>query len=206
VATEELDGGALLREIVDYVRQVLPPYETSLYIFLLRRSRLEGSPTIRIGKKSICEGFGRGTRSSKPNYQQIHEKLRNLARDGFIRVVGDTEHGGTLYSVSLPSEVPQVSELMSETTPPHPVENYYLDPKLREELFERDEWTCRYCAEAVTPETVTLDHVVPVSRGGTNERENLVTACLMCNSIKSGRTYKEAAADILAALVQRRKG
>jgi hypothetical protein len=206
VTTGELDSGALLREITDYVMQVLPPYETSVYLYLLRHSRLEGNPTVRTGKRSIGEGLGKGTRSKRGgNYQHIDEKLKILARDGFIRK-GDVTRDGTLYAVALPSEVPLVRELMSATTPPDVIADYYLDPELREQLFERDEWTCRYCAEAVTPETVTLDHVVPVSQGGTNERENLVTACLTCNSIKSGRTYKEAAADILAALVQRRKG
>ena len=48
--------------------------------------------------------------------------------------------------------------------------------------------------------TATLDHVTPRSKGGSNSPANLSTCCLMCNSIKSGRTYEEAAPDILAAI------
>jgi 5-methylcytosine-specific restriction endonuclease McrA len=70
--------------------------------------------------------------------------------------------------------------------------------------MERDQWTCRYCGEPVTTGTATLDHIVPQSLGGPNTPENLTTACLTCNAIKSGRTYEEAAPDILAALVRRK--
>jgi len=82
--------------------------------------------------------------------------------------------------------------------------NHYRDPALRARLFERDAWRCRYCGELLTAETATLDHVLPVSKGGADDPENLATACLMCNSIKSGRTYEDAAADILTALQVRR--
>ena len=55
----------------------------------------------------------------------------------------------------------------------------------------------------MTAATATLDHIIPQSLGGLNTPENLTTACLTCNSIKSGRTYDDAAPDILAALVRR---
>lgn len=70
--------------------------------------------------------------------------------------------------------------------------------------MDRDKWTCRYCGEAVTTATATLDHIVPQSCGGPSTPENLTTTCRTCNSIKSGRTYDEAAPEILAALVRRR--
>lgn len=43
---------------------------------------------------------------------------------------------------------------------------------------------CVYCATALTPETATLDHVHPMSRGGTNAAGNLVAACRHCNQLK----------------------
>jgi hypothetical protein len=204
VATDEIDAGELLEEIVDYVMQVLPPYETSVYLFLLRKSWMKGSSTVRIGKRSIGEGLGKGTRSRRGgNYQHIDDKLRILAREGFI-AKGDVTRLGTLYTVFLPSDVPVVRNLMSAVIPKIVRGDYYAEPDLREELFDRDGWRCQYCADRVTEETVTLDHLVPVSKGGTNEPENLVTTCLICNSLKSGRTYEEAAADILSALSERR--
>ncbi len=149
---EHIDGTRLLEEIVDNVMAVLPPYETSVYLYLLRRSHLVGSPSVRVGKRTIGEEIGKGTRSSRGSYQHISGKLNNLARDGFISI-GDTDRLGTLYLVALPSEVPAVRERMAtEERAAGPV-NYYRDPTLRMELFERDGWRCQYCGEEVRSDT-----------------------------------------------------
>jgi hypothetical protein len=56
-------------------------------------------------------------------------------------------------------------------------------------VFQRDDFTCRYCGAHGVP--LECDHVIPLSRGGTNERKNLVTACRPCNGMKSDRTPQE---------------
>ena len=43
---------------------------------------------------------------------------------------------------------------------------------------------CVYCAIALTPDTATIDHVIPLSRGGTHAPANLVVACHACNQLK----------------------
>ena len=192
-------------QVVDFVLPALPPYELSLYVYLLRRSRVVGEPTVRVGKRTIGEALGKGTRASRGNYQHITEKLNNLAQEGFIRI-GTTDRQGTLYTVALPEEVPAIRERMSATMLAPPDANFYRDAGLRTELFERDAWRCRYCGNEVTAQTATLGHVTPVSRGGTDDPENLATACLLCNSIKSGRSYEEAAPQILEALRTKRLG
>ncbi len=194
----------LLREIVDFVLPLLPPYELSLYLLLLRRSHLaSGERNICIGKRSISQALGKMTRSSG-NYQHITEKIENLAQLDFIKV-GDTDRQGTHYTVFLPSEVPSVRERMVVATPGSSIQlDYYNDPNLRRTLFERDAWRCRYCGDTVSADTATLDHITPVSKGGPNTAENLATCCMMCNSIKAGRTYDEAAPQILARLASRR--
>ena len=53
--------------------------------------------------------------------------------------------------------------------------------KLRFEVFNRDGFTCQYCGRK-TPEVILeLDHVIPVSKGGTNDFDNLITSCFECN-------------------------
>jgi len=53
-------------------------------------------------------------------------------------------------------------------------------------IYARDGWCCVYCGAAAEQRGVglTLDHVVPCDRGGTNEPENLVTCCKGCNDSK----------------------
>ena len=56
-------------------------------------------------------------------------------------------------------------------------------------LFARDRYTCQYCGRASHElrirESLTRDHVVPLSRGGTNAWTNVVTACSGCNTRKA---------------------
>jgi len=56
-----------------------------------------------------------------------------------------------------------------------------LSNKTRFEVFKRDGFNCVYCGK--TPPNVTLeaDHIIPVSKGGKNTIENLVTSCFECN-------------------------
>lgn len=54
-------------------------------------------------------------------------------------------------------------------------------------IFSRDGFTCRYCGRQADVVPLTIDHVQPVSKGGTSEDENLLTACEACNSGKSDK-------------------
>ncbi len=194
----------LLLQVVDYVLPLLPPYQLSLYLDLLRHSRQVGAPVVRVGKRTIGAGLGKSTRSSQSNYQHIGEQLSELAAKGLIPI-DDSTREGTQYSVRLPLEVPTVRErVVAAGVSNMKVGDFFTDPDLRLQLFERDAWTCRYCGDQVTPETATLDHVVPVSKQGTSDPENLASCCFICNSIKSGRTYEEASPNLLAALRRRR--
>ncbi|SPM35794.1 HNH endonuclease [Mycobacterium rhizamassiliense] len=198
----DTDVPELLPVLVDAVLPLLKPYEFSLYLLLLRASEFRGGE-IRIGKRTISARLGQGTRASRGNYNHITEKLNVLAEAGFI-AVGDTSREGTQYRVLLPEAIPAVREVIATSEPPEQEPDYFTDPVLRAELMERDKWTCRYCGEVVTATTATLDHIIPQSLGGPNTPENLTTACLTCNAIKSGRTYEEAAPEILGALVRRK--
>lgn len=59
----------------------------------------------------------------------------------------------------------------------------------RNKIYKRDNHTCVYCGST---KSLTLDHVIPKSRGGTNEWTNLVTSCIKCNLKKADRTPEEA--------------
>ncbi|MGW8124018.1 HNH endonuclease [Roseivirga echinicomitans] len=59
----------------------------------------------------------------------------------------------------------------------------------RQNIFKRDGQKCQYCG---SPKRLTLDHVMPKSRGGKSTWQNLVTACHNCNSNKGDKTPEEA--------------
>ena len=60
----------------------------------------------------------------------------------------------------------------------------------RRALFARNEWRCVYCGSSAG--RLTLDHVVPRSRGGDSVWENVVTSCAPCNLRKGNRLLEEA--------------
>jgi len=62
----------------------------------------------------------------------------------------------------------------------------------RKNIFVRDEYTCVYCGKKLHPNYLSIDHIIPKSRGGKNTWENLVTSCIKCNSQKNNKTPKEA--------------
>lgn len=65
----------------------------------------------------------------------------------------------------------------------------------RREVFMRDRHRCQYCGKEAR--TLTLDHVIPRSRGGEHTWANVVTACSECNHRKAGRTPSEASMRLL---------
>lgn len=63
-------------------------------------------------------------------------------------------------------------------------------PFCRKNILLRDNCQCQYCGERNSAEDLTLDHVIPISRGGKDTWHNVVTACRRCNN-KKGNHYLE---------------
>lgn len=60
-----------------------------------------------------------------------------------------------------------------------------VSKRLRYEILRRDNHQCRYCGGAAPDVALTVDHVIPVALGGSDQPDNLVTACQDCNAGKS---------------------
>jgi 5-methylcytosine-specific restriction endonuclease McrA len=87
---------------------------------------------------------------------------------------------------SLP--VPLVIRLVYYVRIPRPIA---LSPS-RRTVMARDNYTCQYCGTSPGRANLTLDHIVPRSRGGPTNWDNVVTACRACNLRKGDRTPQEA--------------
>ena len=62
-----------------------------------------------------------------------------------------------------------------------------LPPALRYKILKRDRFTCQSCGARAPEVELEVDHVIPVSKGGTDEEKNLKTKCLDCNRGKSNK-------------------
>ena len=98
-----------------------------------------------------------------------------------------------IHSERLRLPVPQVIRLLHYVHVPH---NLPL-PLSRRALLLRDDFTCQYCGAQPGREHLTIDHVIPRSRGGRTEWENVVIACSACNRRKGNRTPEEAGMKLL---------
>jgi 5-methylcytosine-specific restriction endonuclease McrA len=67
----------------------------------------------------------------------------------------------------------------------------------RKNILLRDRNICQYCAVKLPASELTLDHILPRSRGGKDSWSNLVTCCAKCNRFKADRTPEEAGMKLL---------
>lgn len=66
-----------------------------------------------------------------------------------------------------------------------------LSKSVRFEVFKRDSFTCQYCGRSAPDVVLEVDHIIPVSKGGTDDLLNLVTSCRDCNRGKSARKLSD---------------
>lgn len=87
--------------------------------------------------------------------------------------------------------VPKVLRLMAL------VKSVYKNrvPFSKKNVFVRDDFTCAYCGR--TDRRLTIDHIIPKSKGGTSSFENCVASCKPCNNKKNNRTPRGANMSLL---------
>ena len=100
------------------------------------------------------------------------------------------EHNGKIIYTNQP--LPTVIRLRSYVKIP------YKEISLsRRNVLHRDNYTCQYCA--IKKHDLTIDHIIPRSRGGTDSWDNVIAACLKCNVKKGNRTPREAGMPLLSS-------
>ncbi|MEB3212837.1 MAG: HNH endonuclease [Leptolyngbyaceae bacterium] len=92
-----------------------------------------------------------------------------------------------IWEVRSPSIVLQVSEHI-RLKYGNPERHWKIPPVNRREVLRRDNHHCQYCGKT---RSLTLDHVIPRSKGGTHTWDNVVAACEICNSRKGDRLLHE---------------
>ena len=92
-----------------------------------------------------------------------------------------------IHTVSLQIPVPEVIVLTRYAGVPTQRATFS-----RRNLYKRDHNTCQYCGARPGTAELSIDHIVPRSRGGTSSWENCVLACVRCNSKKADRLQSES--------------
>lgn len=81
-----------------------------------------------------------------------------------------------------------------------------MGKKKRFDVFRRDQFICQYCGRRPPAVVLEVDHIKPVSEGGSNDDHNLITSCFDCNRGKAAGTLEATPINVAekAALLQER--
>jgi 5-methylcytosine-specific restriction endonuclease McrA len=123
--------------------------------------------------------------SMQPHRVATWEEAICLLYTGKVEVLA--EYDEEVSSPSVTMKIPAVVRLTKKTT------SIKRNVKFsRVNVYTRDDFRCAYCGEKKGACDLTYDHVVPRSRGGRTDFENIVAACRPCNRKKGDRTPEQA--------------
>jgi len=74
---------------------------------------------------------------------------------------------------------------------------------IRFEIFKRDQFQCQYCGRKPPIVVLEIDHIIPVSKGGDDLQENLITACEECNRGKAARPLDRIPSSLVEQMSQK---
>ena len=143
-----------------------------------------------------------------PNFDRLHRPVLVLnasyepinicaARRALVLILKGVasaeEHIPTMmYSRRTCLPLPSVIRLLEYRRIPHQTRALS-----RKNIMMRDRYVCQYCHQVFNSADLTLDHVIPRSRGGETTWENLVASCNPCNNRKGNRTPEESGMRLL---------
>lgn len=141
-------------------------------------------------RTAICLLYRQTARAISPEDYSLHD----FDSWASLRVA---EEEPCIRTVSLRLKVPEVVLLTAyDSFPRHRV------TFSRKNLFRRDRHTCQYCGHRPPVDELSIDHVVPRSRGGISTWTNCVLSCLRCNRRKGNRTVEEAGMRLIHSPVE----
>ncbi len=127
-------------------------------------------------------------------WAELPRAARYYASGKVVNDLGDAVfamNGGIQKSLGTPSTLHASSIVMIRGRCRSPAGGYRVALS-KHRLFARDRHICGYCGAAFAETELTVEHIVPLSRGGRSEWTNVVTACRPCNTRKGNRTPEEA--------------
>jgi hypothetical protein len=187
-----MDHKRFLMDFLDYASPKLDTYEQTIYLYLVRHTRLENreEQVIPIESAATRTALGIAKKGARISRDVFRRKLSSLESKGFVKVTGK-EYTGTKVRVFLPSEV---SGIIPEARIPSPVEpdrvDCYATPDGRTAIFLREKGKCFYCLADLNERNRVIDHIVPPPKGD-NSYKNCVAACLQCNSEKGAMPVED---------------
>jgi hypothetical protein len=175
---DALELPSIVSSVIRFLQPLLMPYEAAVYWHMFERSILRtGQQYCRVSTRGLMTGVIKSASGQSEDLaiQTTRAALKGLEAKRAIVESGEPNRDGTLYRVLLPEEIPACASAIKMTALEPSVAapnvnkeaDFYNVAENRLRVFERDEYKCRYCGKQLTRFTATLDHLQPVSEGGT---------------------------------------
>jgi 5-methylcytosine-specific restriction endonuclease McrA len=161
-------------------------HERSIYLYLLHRTLAARRPVraLRITRPALADAVSLSAQTAR-NY------LRILSGDLCLCIAERSDRGMDLEVFS-PREILRrrraaglPARVDRDEARQRRMSRQFRDDQLKQECYRRERGRCFYCLRRLVKDEWSLDHVVPVARGGDNRRENAAACCLGCNQRKA---------------------
>jgi 5-methylcytosine-specific restriction endonuclease McrA len=134
------------------------------------------------------------------NDQYVSYDFQSWREVSEYRARYEHEHHEWIRCVKFELAVPRIVRLLFyDRLPRQPVKFN------RRNIYARDRNRCQYCGRRYPTTELSLDHIVPRSRGGHSDWSNIVCCCVQCNVRKGGRTPDEAGLRLVAEPLKPRR-
>ncbi len=127
------------------------------------------------------------------NLSQVSKAISDLEKNGLVVCLNKEVHKGRFYKISFEGE--EILNFLNHRDIKVSAKNTLIkrnnnrksiSPKIRSKVLRRDHYTCNHCGKSIDDGAkLEVDHIVPVSKGGTNDLNNLQVLCWECNHGKS---------------------
>jgi len=155
----------------------LDTWERTLYMHLLRHTRLKGSSSALFAVAPLSKAL-------PVSDIKVREVIRSLHAKGCINIE-DRSRQGHLIHVFLPTELSSLSKAIPRLEPIDiELLDFFNDPRCAVAILERESYCCFYCFRALTLQTCELDHLIPQADRLDNSYRNIVASCHQCNKAK----------------------
>lgn len=140
----------------------------------------------------MCKNYAEAIDASDDGFSQF--SMPTWMEFSALRLEEPDEHDEFVHTPRLAILVPRVIRLLHYDKVPRREVKFN-----RRNIMARDGNRCQYCGRKLSASQLSIDHVVPKSRGGKSSWLNVVTACNPCNTRKGGRVPAEASMRLLSA-------
>jgi hypothetical protein len=191
---KKLDGVQVWKQVEELAvpRLQLSVIDRAVYLYLLRKSRLEGKGRLRFSIDWLAQGACVSTGSAR-------KSVRRLVDKGALRLT-ERSRAGHEAEVRLPEEIRGVragkvavegAAARAAIAGNFEEADFVENRGLREAIHLREGGWCFYCMRRLTRKVRCLDHVIPLARKRRNSYRNLVSACMKCNALKGERRAED---------------